>query len=141
VYTRWHGVRLDLVVGGVRQDHQRDLLGHLGQSLWHVGMRVPGGHRVVVGLAVGVEVLDLPLLAQAANGVLEHDLVGLPVAQHLVETVGGKVGDELLHLLGRDAVGKQLARQLAHAEARERAVAIEGDVLGAEGHGLGSSGP
>ncbi len=130
-------VAVDLVVRGIGEDHERNLRGHLGKARRHVGMRTPGRHGVIVALGLVVEILEVPLLAQPADRVLQYLLVRLPVAQHLVETVGREIGDELLHAIGRHAIGEHLAGHLPHAETRERAVAVEGDVLGTESHGLG----
>ncbi|MCY1433357.1 hypothetical protein D9M71_493840 [compost metagenome] len=127
----------DLFVHRVGEDHQRDLVGDLRQAGRHVGMRAPGRHGVVVQLSFAA-ILDAPALAQARHGGIENFIIWPPVTHHLIQAISGEILDELVHLLRSDAIGEQLAGQRAHLEVGQRAVAVEGDVLGAHEAHLGS---
>nr|GEZ27367.1 hypothetical protein [Tanacetum cinerariifolium] len=119
----------DLAVAGIGEDHQGNLVGDLRQTGRHVGMGTPGRHCVVIQLAF-ITVLDAPTFAGSGQGGLENDVVRLPVAHYLIEPVGRKVFDELVHLFRLDAVGKELAGHGAHVEVGERAVAVERNEFG-----------
>ncbi|MNC41650.1 hypothetical protein D3C75_904250 [compost metagenome] len=120
----------DLFVHRVREDHQRDLVSDFRQAGRHVGMRAPGRYGVVVELSFAA-VFDTPALAQARHGGIENFIIWPPVTHHLIQAISGEILDELVHLLGTDAIGEQLAGQRAHLEVGQGAVAVEGDVLGA----------
>ncbi|MCY1465066.1 hypothetical protein D9M71_831680 [compost metagenome] len=94
-------------------------------------MRTPRRYGVVVELAFA-PILDPPTLADSCQGGLENLIIRPPVTHHLIQTIGREVLDELIHLLGSDTIGEQLARHSSHLEVGQRAVAVKGNKLGSK---------
>jgi hypothetical protein len=54
--------------------------------------------------------------------------IGLPVAEDLIEPVGGEILDELQHLRFIHPVSVEVARRFRHLEVGQGTVAVEGDI-------------
>ena len=79
----------------------------------HVGVRAPGRDGVVDALPVRLDERDAVAAAGALERVLDDVHIGLPGAEHFIETVGGEIGDELV-----DAVARQAGRRTSPAPCR-----------------------
>ena len=127
-------VAVDLALGGVRQDHQRNVLRHLRQRLGHVGMRSPVGDVSRDLVTFRLPVLDRPTRARAAQRILDDVRVTLPGPEHLVDAVGLEVVEKFFHPRRRHPAGEQGARQGGHLEVRQRSVEVERDELRSRNH-------
>jgi hypothetical protein len=118
----------------VRQDHQGDVRCDRLQNLDDVRMRLPRGNGVVQRGGVRWPVVHAVRLAGPPDRVL-HDLEeGLPLAHDFVEAIGPKAVQKGRHPAGRNAIFEQALSGRAHLEVDERAVAVEADEFGFEGH-------
>ena len=125
-------VRHDLGVHGVGQDDQRDLLRDPGKARRHVRMRTPARHPGVDHLGILFPERHPVTPAGPLQRIVDHLVIGLPVAEDLVQPVGGEVPDELEHRRLVHAIAVEIARRLRHLEIDQRAVAVEGDVFRAD---------
>ncbi|CAG9225489.1 hypothetical protein PSP6_50023 [Paraburkholderia tropica] len=130
-------VAVDLLVGGIRKNHELVFRRETRETFRRVRVRAPRGHRVV-NLQRGCFLeRHARALAGTANRIHHHVAIRLPCAEHLVQTIAAEELHELVHLGGIELVAVELARGLAHLEVGQRAVAVEGDVLRLEiDHGL-----
>ena len=129
----------DLRVHCIRQDDERDFLRDLGETGRNVRMRPPGRHALIDHLRVLRLERDAIDLAGPLQRIVDHLGVGLPVAEDLVEPVGGEIADEGQHPGFFHAIAIEVAGGLPHLETGQRAVAVEGDEFRAKGrHGMSS---
>ncbi|MNL20217.1 hypothetical protein D3C87_1414540 [compost metagenome] len=121
----------DLAVAGIGENHQGDFVGDLRKTSRNIGMRAPGWHSIVINLTL-VTIFDAPTLAGASQCGFDDFIIRPPVTHHLIQTIGGKVLNELIHLLKRDTISEQLARHVPHLKVGQRAVAVKGNKLGSK---------
>ena len=117
----------------IGENDQRDFLGDLGKTCRHIRMRPPGRHPLVDEPGILVRERDTVSLTGPLQRIVNHIGIGLPVAEDLVQAVGGKILDELQHLRFIHAVSIEVARGFRHLEVGQCAVAVEGDEFRAEG--------
>ncbi|MNS60869.1 hypothetical protein D3C72_938800 [compost metagenome] len=121
----------DLLVHRIGENHQRNLVGNFCQTSWNISMGAPRRYGVVVELTFA-PVLDTPTLTDARQGGLDDLIIRPPVTHNLIQTIGGEVLDELIHLLKRDTIGEQFARHVSHLKVGQRAIAVKGNKLGSK---------
>src|SRR5579864_4594160 len=94
-------------------------------------MRSPGRYRLVkLGGLLRTE-LQARFPAATLQRVREHFRIGLPGPKHLVEAIAGPILAESFDPLRVKLIGIELPRHFRELHVDERAVAVEGDVLGA----------
>ena len=129
----------DLVWGGIRQDHQGDLVRDLRKALGHVRVRPPGGNGIVDRLAVFAAIFDLVLFAGPLECVADDLLLGSPCAHRLVQTITTEAEEKGVQFRLGHLAGVDLRRGTRHVVVGQGAVAIKRDEFRCEARHLGSS--